>query len=163
MVSGRILTVILFNLAILSTVSPAAGQDPTLNNLPGVWVNVEISPTLVKDGLAHNKLKSDIQSQLQQAGVRLLTEKECRSTAGQPKLLIRVRGTKVQENWRFYTFAVNIYLIQDVYLARTDNSGSYQASTWYDTVAAHGYIGDIRTRIKEMVYSFTNEFQSANP
>jgi hypothetical protein len=163
MVSRRILTGIFFSLALLFAVSPAAAQDSSLNNLPGVWVNVEVTPTLIKDGLAHNQVKSEIESQLQEAGIRLLTEKECRSTAGQPKLLVRVRGTKVQENWRFYTFAINIYLIQDVYLARTDNSGSYQASTWYDAVAAHGYIGDIRTRIKEVLYSFTNDYQAANP
>jgi hypothetical protein len=163
MVSGRILTGIFFSLAILCAVSTAAGQDPTLNDLPGVWVNVDITSALIKDGLGHNQVKSDIESQLREAGVRLLTEKQCRSSAGQPKLLIRVNGTKVQENWKFYTFAINLYLIQDVYLTRTDNSGIYQASTWYNAVAAHGYIGDIRTRIKEMVYSFTNDYQTANP
>ena len=163
MPAKSILSRICLSLAILFTTLPAAGQNSTLRALPGVWVNLEITPTLVRDGLAHNQIKSDIESQLQEAGVRLLTEKECHSTIGQPKLLVRVRGTKVQENWNFYSFAINLYLIQDVYLARTDNSNSYQASTWYDTIAAHGYIGDIRTRIKEVIGSFSNDFQTVNP
>jgi hypothetical protein len=147
---------------LLSAAFPAAGQDAALSGLPGVWVKAEISPTLVKDGLAHHQVTSDIETQLKETGVRLLTEKECRSTAGQPKLLVSVMGTKVQENWKFYTFAVNIHLYQDVYLARRDGADSVQASTWQHTIAAHGYIGDIRTRITELIGTFIEDYQAAN-
>ena len=163
MAARCIFTGIFLSLSIFFTAFPAAGQDAALKALPGVWVNLEITSALVRDGLAHNQVKSDIVSQLQEAGVRLLSEKECRSTAGQPKLMVRVQGVKVQENWKFYSFAINIYLIQDVFLARIDNSGSYPASTWYDTVAAHGYIGDIRTRIKEVIGTFASDYRTANP
>ena len=147
---------------LLTAAFPAAGQDPALIGLPGVWVKAEISPALVKDGLAHHQVTSDIEAQLKETGVRLLTEKECRSTAGQPKLLVSVMGTKVQENWKFYTFAVNVHLYQDVYLARRDGSDSVQAATWQHTLAAHGYIGDIRTRITELIGAFIEDYQAAN-
>jgi len=154
---------ICFSLAISFIAVPASGTDSALDGLAGVWVKVEITPTLVKGGLARRQVKSDIESQLQEAGVRLLTEKESRSTVGQPKLLLQVKGTEVQENWKFYTFAVNLYLIQNVYLAPTEKTESYPASIWFKNIAAHGYLGDIQTRIKAVVNSFADDYKAANP
>lgn len=148
MMIKRILTNLCFSLAVLLITFPVSAKDSALNGLPGVWVKVEITPALVKGGLAIRQVRSDIESQLQEAGVRILTEKESRSTAGQPKLLLQVKGTKVQENWKFYTFAINLYLIQEVYLARSEKAQSVQASTWFNNIAAHDYLGGIQTRIK---------------
>jgi hypothetical protein len=158
----RIIAGICYSLVSLVIVLPAFGQSNTLNGLPGVWVKVEIAPALVKGGLAIRQVRSDIESQLEEAGVRILTEKESRKTAGQPKLLLQVKGTKVQENWKFYTFAINLYLIQKVYLTRTENSQSVQASTWFNNIAAHDYLGGIQTRIKGVVNSFVEDYKAAN-
>jgi hypothetical protein len=163
MINRHALGAISFCLITLFMALPVSAKNSTLDGLPGVWVKVEITPSLVKGGLVSHQVRSDIESQLQEAGVRLLTQKESRSTAGQPKLLLQIKGTKVQENWKFYTFAINLYLIQNVRLTRTDDSGSVQASTWFNNIAAHGYIGDIQTRIKGLLNSFVDDYKSANP
>ena len=163
MIYRHILGAMSFCLIVLIMASHASAYNPTLSGLSGVWVKVQISPSLVKGGLAINQIRADIESQLQENGIRVLSENESSSMVGRPKLHLQVNGTKVQENWKFFTFSANLYLIQDVYLVRIGATKSYVAPTWYRNIAAHGYLGDIQTRIKAVVNAFIEDYKAANP
>ena len=138
------------------------GQEATLRGLSGVMVRIDINDTLIKDGLSKNRIKSDVELKLQEAGIKIFTDKQWRNTEGHPQLYIQVTGSKVQDNWKFYTFAVNIQLLQDVYIIRKNQTELHQASTWLNMLSGHGYFGDIRLRVKELVESFSTDFLSAN-
>lgn len=148
---------------LVATALPAWCQEASLRGLAGVRIEVAVNPVLIKDGLAMNQVKADVEATLQEAGIRILADRDWRDTPGRPKLLVQVSGNKVQENWKFYTFAVNLYLLQDVFLVRDAQSEKYTASTWFDGIAANGYLGDVRTRVKEMAGLFAAAFRAANP
>jgi hypothetical protein len=156
----RIVGVIL--LLVLSCTT-ASGQDTSLQGLTGVLIRVELNETLISDGLSKIQIKSDVDAQLRSAGIQAFTEKQWRSAEGHPQLYVEVNGSKVEDNWKFYTFAVNIHLMQDVYIVRNNQTVLHQASTWFNGTAGHGYFGDIRSHIKAMVEFFSTVFLSANP
>ena len=139
-----------------------ANKD-SLRNLNGVRVEVDIDALLANDGLNANQIRTDVAAELKRAGIRILSESEWRSISGRPLLLIQVPGKKIQENWKFYTYAINLQLLQDVQLVRDLQIEPLSASTWFHQLAGHGYIDDIRVRIIEVIEIFTNAFRTANP
>ena len=155
-------SVILVVLPLLVCTKTVLGQEATLRGLSGVMVRVDINDILTKDGLTKSRIKSDVELKLQEAGIKILSDKEWRNAEGHPQLYVQVTASKVQDNWKFYTFAVNIQLLQDVYIIRKNQTELHQASTWLNMLSGHGYFGDIRLRIKELVESFSTDFLSAN-
>lgn len=149
-------------LPLLVLTKTVFGQEATLRGLSGVMVRIDINDILIKDGLTKGRIKSDVELKLQEAGIKIFTDREWRNTEGHPQLYIQITGSKVQDNWKFYTFAVNIQLLQDVYIIRKNQTELHQASTWLNMLSGHGYFGDIRLRIKELVESFSTDFLSAN-
>ncbi len=160
----RLITGIFFIiLPLLVFTKTVSGQEATLRGLAGVMVRVDINDILINDGLTKSRIRSDVELKLQEAGIKIFTDKEWRNTEGHPQLFIQVTGRKVHDdNWKFYTFAINIQLLQDVYIIRKNQTELHQASTWLIMRADRGYIGDIRLRIKELVDSFSTDFLSAN-
>jgi len=150
-------------LSVILSCAAVSGQEATLQGLTGVLIRVELNETLLSDGLSKIQIKSDIEEQLRSAGIRVFTEKEWRNSASHPQLYVEVNGSKVQDNWKFYTFAVNVHLMQDVYIVRNNQTVLHQASTWFNGTAGHGYFGDVRSHIKAMVESFSSIFLSVNP
>jgi hypothetical protein len=140
----------------------ASGQDASLQGLTGVLIRVELNEPLISDGLSKNQIKSDVDAQLRNAGIQVFTEKQWRSAEGHPQLYVEVNGSKVEDNWKFYTFAVNIHLMQDVYIVRNNQTFLHQASTWFKGATGFGYIIDIRSHVKAMVEDFSSVFLSAN-
>jgi hypothetical protein len=140
----------------------AKARFSPLQGLPGVLVKIDVDKTLVNDGLALNLIRTDIEIKLEEAGIKVLTDKEWYSSEGHPQLKVRVNGTKAMDNWKFYSFAVHLHLLQDVYMIRDEQTSRFQAATWYSTVADHGYIPDIRTRIRELIEAFAGAFNGAN-
>jgi hypothetical protein len=159
---GILSLAVLFTAAYWVHAHPAQAKISPLKGLAGVLIKIEADPQLVKDGLALNLIRTDIEIKLEEAAIDVLTDKAWRSSEGHPQLYVQVKGAKVQENWKFYTFTVNLYLLQDVYLIRNDQTERFQAATWFNAAAGHGYFGDIRTRIKELVEAFAVEFNTAN-
>ncbi len=141
----------------------SASQEYSLRGLAGVMVVVEILPELKTDGLTRKQIYSDAETQLQKAGISVFLEKEWQTIQGRPYLHVEITGTKIQDNWKFYTYCIHVRLVQDVYLARTSGSEAFQASTWFSSQTGHGYLDDIRTRVKEIVSIFINAYFSVNP
>ena len=142
--------------------SSAFGQDMALRGLPGVMIRVELNSTLKDDGMQKQPAYLDIEEKLREAGIKVYTEKQWREADGHPQLYIEVNASKVQDNWQFYTFSVNVHLMQDVYIVRDKQTALHQASTWFRASAGHGYFGDIRTRIIDMVEYFAAAYVEAN-
>jgi len=142
--------------------SSVAAQDLALRGLPGVLIRVELNKTLQDDGMQKRPAYLDVEEKLREAGITVYTEKQWRDAVGHPQLYIEVNASKVQDNWRFYTFSVNVHLMQDVYIVRNNQTALHQASTWFRASAGHGYFGDIRTRIIDMVEVFSAAYIEAN-
>lgn len=139
------------------------GNKDSLRNLEGVRIEINIDKFLISDGLNVNQIRAEVAAALKQSGIRILSESEWRSISGRPLLLIQVPGKKIQENWKFYTYAINLQLLQDVQVVRDLQIEPLSASTWFHQSAGHGYIDDIRIRIIEVIEIFTDAFRSANP
>ena len=140
----------------------AAGPEGTLRGLSGVMVKIDIDDLLVQDGMSISLVRADIESKLEAAGIKVLREKDWLEAERHPQLYVLVKGSKVQDNWKFYTFAVNVHLVQDVYIMRNNQTELHPATTWFRSLAGHGYFGDIRMQIKEMIDGFTTAFLSVN-
>ena len=154
---------VLGGFAVFVFASQPCAQEDILTGLPGVMVNIDIEEVLSKDGLSAGLIKTDVVTALEKAKITAFRENEWRSVEGHPQLLVTVNGTKVQDNWKFYTYAVNVYLLQDVLLAQGGATRRHQAATWFISSAGHGYFPDIRSQIKQLVNSFTESYSSANP
>jgi hypothetical protein len=141
---------------------PALAQNKSLRGLPGVLIRMEMNKTLQDDGMQKRPAYLEIEEKLHEAGIKVYTEKQWRDAPGHPQLYIEVNASKVQDNWRFYTFSVNLHLMQDVYIVRDNQTALHQASTWFRASAGHGYFGDIRTRIIDMVEVFSAAYVEAN-
>ena len=142
--------------------SAALAQNKALQGLPGVLLRVELNKTLLDDGMQKRPIYFEVEEKLREAGIQVYTEKQWRDAAGHPQLYIEVNASKVQDNWRFYTFSVNVHLMQDVYIVRDNQTALHQASTWFRASAGHGYFGDIRTRVIDMVEVFSAATIEAN-
>jgi hypothetical protein len=149
-------------LAIISTSYGAGAQTTTLEGLAGIRVEVQVDPSLTEEGLNAKLILADAESRLQREKIQVLSEEQWRTVDHHPLLLIRIDGARVQENWNFYTFAINIYLLQDVLLIRESESIRHQAATWFTSIAGCGYFGDIQTRVNELVDRFSTKFREAN-
>lgn len=161
---ARILTCLgIFLCLSAETVLAVRGQEESLRGLNGVMVEVEILTELMQDGLAKNQIQSDVMSQLQDAGIKVYSPKELKNIPGQPFIFIKITGAKIQDNWKFYTYSINVYLLQDAYLARDTQSDTYLVSTWFRGLTGHGYLDDIRVRVKEIISIFINTYLSVNP
>ena len=149
-------------LAVTCLGSPVGAQDMALRGLPGVLIRVELNKTLLDDGMQRRPLYLDVEERLRRADIKVYTEKQWRDAVGHPQLYIEVNASKVQDNWQFYTFSVNVHLMQDVYIVRDNQTALHQASIWFRASAGHGYFGDIRTRIAGMVEMFSTAYDEAN-
>lgn len=149
-------------LLFASLCAAAAAPEGTLRGLSGVMVKIDIDDQLVRDGMSISLVRADIESRLEEAGIKVLREKDWLEAERHPQLYVVVNGSKVQDNWKFYTFAVNVHLMQDVYIMRGNQTELHPAATWFRSLSGHGYFGDIRIQIKEMIDSFTTAFLSVN-
>ncbi len=140
----------------------ANGTDTSLRGLEGVLISVDIDELLIKEGLSKRQIIFDVELTLQQAGIKVLTDTQWRKTESHPRLFVQITGNKVQENWPFFTFAINLQLQQDVYISRSGQTELHQAATWFNMKSGHGYRADIQLQVKEMVGIFAADFTSAN-
>jgi hypothetical protein len=153
----------LFLVMVVLTANTIAAADPSFQGLVGIRVKVEVDPALRDDGLSAQQLQSDVENRLQREKITVLSEKQWQTVDHHPLLHIQIHGARVQENWKFYTFGINLYLLQDVTIVREAGTIRHQAATWFTGIAGHGYFGDIQTRVNELVDLFADQFREANP
>jgi hypothetical protein len=135
----------------------------TLRDLTGVEVVVEQLPAdAERDGLSTNQLKTYVESQLDDAGIRVLTHEERRTQPGHAYLYVSVNTVKTKS---IYSYAIEISLNQTVRLTRHPTIATF-APTWSAQVAGTTtaeHLETIREDISDFVQAFINDYLAMNP
>jgi hypothetical protein len=117
---------------------------------------------LEQQGLTKDALRGLIESQLQEAGIALLTDLEFLEIKERPMLGIMVYTLKHGEG---YLFSVAAQLFQHVYLIKKGQDTTFPAATW-SSPGVMGIVydpGNLRSLVKEEVDGFIRAYRSANP
>lgn len=139
-------------------------QQETLRDLAGVWVVVEkLNPEIDQGGLTRDQLQTDAETQLRQAGIRLLTAGECWETPGMPWLYITVAILKASET--AYAITIEVSLNQEVALTRAPHVKTFGV-TW-DTGVNLGVVevenmATVRERLGALVEKFIADYRAVN-
>jgi len=136
----------------------------SMDGVRGVTVRVEgsLEEDFEQQGLTKDTLRGEVESQLQAAGITLLSDLVFLETKERPMLNITINTLKQGEG---YIFSVIAQLYQHVYLIKKGQDRTYPAASW----SSAGAIGilynpeDIRSLVKEEVDAFVKAYLSANP
>ena len=136
----------------------------TLRGLPGVTVVIEpLHAAAEQDGLTQQALQTEVERQLQTAGVRVLTQDEWRSTPGSPYLYVNVSALK--KTYGLYAYSIEVCLNQLVTLLRNQAIQEF-AETWetreVGTVGKE-QIATVRESVAAHVNIFIRDYFSVNP
>ena len=152
--------------------SPAAALDTpnervTLAGLTRVHVVVnELSAEAEREGLTRSSLQAELESQLRQAGLRVLTADEALKSVGRPTLELRVNLIPSGEAPQLYVYSVDLALRQQIRLTRDRTVESY-AITWSETrqvgVVGAGRLSVVRDAVRAKVQEFITAWQTVNP
>ncbi|MFC1859611.1 hypothetical protein ACFL9U_16510 [Thermodesulfobacteriota bacterium] len=133
---------------------------PSLMNIEEISVLVEsLRSEIKKEGLTREIIKSEVESSLRQAGIKVLSNAEGLWVPGKPYLYVNVNVFKSES----YIYSITIELHQDVSLIRDPNIKT-DASTWSKRyIGISSKLADIRTHTRDMVTIFLNAYHSVNP
>ncbi|MBN1843104.1 MAG: hypothetical protein JW883_12605 [Deltaproteobacteria bacterium] len=149
--------------------SVAGGLDIgriSLKGLKGLHVAVRtLKPEIQNEGLTRKIIEKDVESRLNDAGIKTLTAMECFSTAGGPSLDVDVKASKLKsgsEKSSGYIYTIDVRLAQGVTLDR-DSMIALHADTWktqdYGQVSK---LEELRNKIKEKIDEFARSYKAAN-
>ena len=162
--------------AIVTTLSLAIGSASavdseqtrkTLAGIQGVYVLVEeLQPNIQKYSSQFDLDKASLQkgaeSQLREAGIRMLGREEWLKTPGRPVLYINVNTHEQEKYW----FAYNIQVeLQQVAAMEANPAVKSLVGTWSVNIAGMVNIGTInalRDRVKNLMDIFITAYLSAN-
>ena len=156
-------------LVLLSTCTSSLGgyyaiQVESLRGLKGVYIWVEsLASQIKKDGLTEELIRRDVASQLQVAGIRILSKEEWFDTEGSPYLYVSANVLKLQPT-NEYIYSIGISLRQNVYPVRKpiEITG---AATWSmgGIIGITSNLNKIRASVKEQIEEFIKVYLSVNP
>lgn len=138
-----------------------------LSGLDGMSAVVEdIKPEIEDDGLTRDQLQGDIERILQDAGIKVLSEREYCENERRPLLavvpnILKIKSIPVRIT-SFYVYSINVTFSQRVYLPELHCL--IPGRTW--TTGFLGYspnLNDIRESVRNMVGIFVEAFLSVNP
>jgi hypothetical protein len=135
------------------------GKRDTLRDLTGVEVVVE---SLDVDGLSSSFLKSEIEAQLDQAGIRVLRDKERLNQPGYPYLYVRLSVLNAQP---VHTYSLEISLNQTVTLTRYPSISTFAPTWWVHAVGVMSPLDvpTLRTTVHDYLVRFVQAYQAVNP
>jgi hypothetical protein len=135
------------------------GKRDTLRDLTGVEVVVE---SLDVDGLSSSFLKSEIEAQLDQAGIRVLRDKERLNQPGYPYLYVRLSVLNAEP---VHTYSLEISLNQTVTLTRYPSISTFAPTWWVHAVGVMSPLDvpTLRTTVHDYLVKFVQAYQAVNP
>jgi hypothetical protein len=143
-------------------------QADLLQGLQGVGVVVEKSIDRDKEryGLTNERFKTDVELQLRQRGVKVLSDEERLRMVGAPALYIDVTF-RVRESIRHAIGVISVELKENVLLKRNPTIMTF-AATWHARGLATVTLEDntssqIRLAVKQIVDEFILDYFAANP
>ena len=135
------------------------GKRDTLRDLTGVEVVVE---SLDVEGLSSARLKAEIESQLDHAGIRVLRDKERLNQPGYPYLYVRLSLLHADP---VHTYSLEISLNQTVTLTRYPSISVFAPTWWVHAVGAMNQldVSALRTTVHDYLGRFIQAYQAVNP
>jgi hypothetical protein len=135
------------------------GKRDTLRDLTGVEVVVE---SLDVEGLSSSVLKSEIEAQLDQAGIRVLRDKERLNQPGYPYLYVRLSLLNAET---VHTYSLEISLNQTVTLTRYPSISTFAPTWWVHAVGVMSPLDvpTLRTTVHDYLMKFIHAYQAVNP
>lgn len=135
------------------------GKRDTLRDLTGVEVVVE---SLDVDGLSSGALKSEIEAQLDQVGIRVLRDKERLKQPGYPYLYVRLSVLNAEP---VHTYSLEISLNQTVTLMRYPSISTFAPTWWVHAVGVMSPldVATLRTTVHDYLAKFVQAYQAVNP
>jgi hypothetical protein len=146
-----------------SGASDSDATRATLRGWPGVFVAVEaVAPALERAGLTTYQLRTDVERQLQQAGLRLLTQAEWPMVLGQPMVYGQVQVFLPPHGQAVYHISTEFYQRASLDAQAT----SALVATW--TTAYLGVVDvqalpTLREHVRAYVDQFISAYYSVNP
>lgn len=140
-------------------------QNP-LRGVAGIWVEVEdIAPVIELDGLHKEQIRKDVESKFQNAGFKILTEKEYEDAAGLSHLSIRINSMKTSAP-AYYNYAIRVSLNQGLYIQRTVDVNALLSKTempvWVkDLTGSTVRAASIRNTINSSIDKLINNYMAA--
>jgi len=140
-------------------------QRQTLAGLKGVSIVVEdVNPDVEKDGLTAATLHTDMEQELRQAGIAVLTENQAARAPGAPHLYLKLSAMK--HGAGFYAFHIQLGVRQRVILLRASRGIGF-ATTWSATdvlgTVAWANLPSIRDDVMTKVDQFVKAYLAVNP
>ncbi len=166
-------TLSLAALVVTVLVSPGLAQEAptaaaTLQGLTGIDVVVEDLPVeleVEEARLGSSAVQEDIESQLREGGIRVLSDEEWQAAPGQPWLFVKVQMLRPQAARRAFVYVISLDLMQQVGLAR-DPGIDAVGMTWrtgeIGTVSAIN-VSRVRDSLRTHVDTFINAYWAVNP
>ncbi len=115
-------------------------------------------------GLTREQLKTDVESKIRQAGIKVYTQEEWLASEDQTRLYVNVSTTS---RVGFFGYSTGLQFSQNVYLARKPNRMCPGAITWYinyvGTCDSSQFATIARDKFKDQTDGFINDYLTANP
>ena len=159
-------------LVVTVLVNPGLAQEApttaaTLRGLTGVDVIVEelpAEPEVEEARLGSFAVQEDIESQLREGGIRVLSDEEWQAAPGRPWLFVRVQMLRPQAARLAFVYVISLDLMPQVGLAR--DPGIYAVGmTWrtgeIGTVSAIN-VSRVRDSLRTHVDAFINAYWAVN-
>ena len=159
-------------LVVTVLVSPGLAQEApttaaTLRGLTGVDVVVEelpAEPDVEEARLGSSAVQEDIESQLREGGIRVLSDEEWQAAPGRPWLFVRVQMLRPQAARRAFVYVLSLDLMQQVGLTR-DPGIDAVGMTWrtgeIGTVSAIN-VSRVRDSLRAHVDTFISAYWAVN-
>ena len=110
-------------------------------------------------------MQEDIESQLREGSIRVLSDEEWQAAPGRPWLFVRVQMLRPQAARRAFVYVISLDLMQQVGLAR-DPGIDAVGMTWrtgeIGTVSAIN-VSRVRDSLRAHVDTFINAYWAVNP
>src|SRR2546429_3179606 len=135
----------------------------TLRGWPGVFVAVEaLDPAVERAGLTTRQLHTDVEVQLQQAGLRLLTKEEWLMVIGQPLVYVHAQVFLPLQGQAAYHISTEFYQRASL----DAHASSALVATW--TTAYLGLVEvdalpTLREHVRICIDQFIRAYYSVNP
>jgi hypothetical protein len=166
--------VLLAPFAVFVTPALLLGQDrdgASLAGLAGVYVSAHVSGRDLPEGLSDDELATDIEHDLRQADVPVLTEDRMLRAPGAPVLQVSVVLVKASTRTNMplgFGYAIQVEVVQGVALERGTPALHVAATTWRlpvtVAVAPVEYTGEaVRRDVRDEIGRFVAAYREANP
>lgn len=158
-----ILFIISFNpLYTLAQTAALPDRVQSLKGLEGLYILVELNEEIKEAGFTNIGVKSNIESILKAAGIKILDSNDLRNTPGSPYLQLSTFGYEMKTGG--YACAILLGLKQDVILER-DKQIKGEASTWsalWEITFSGGNMAHLPETVRSMTSQFVKDYIAVN-